>query len=342
MSMTGARPADPDAARRGPAGLRRPDESMTLLREVMEQPLDPSYQLAAERRATGERPGRRWLGVVAVMAVFGGWATTQGVAELRRPQPGQIAGRAALEQEISRRTARADATQVRIQQLGARIAAAQQQLLTRAGDAELAAQAQRLASAAGESPVTGPGLEITVHTGGPSTPSDAADPRVPTSDTGRVLDRDLQVIVNGLWAAGAEAVAINGRRLTAVSAIRSAGEAILVDFRPLVPPYVVQAVGDPTALQSGFAGDMAGSYVQLLRNNYGVDVEIASAQRLTLPGAGTFRLVQATVLATPSTSASSGASSGQPSSEMPSTSSSAGQAPTTSTSVTPSSSPEVS
>ena len=48
-----------------------------------------------------------------------------------------------------------------------------------------------------------------------------------------MLDRDLQVIVNGLWAAGAEAIAVNGQRLTACSAIRSAGEAILVDFRPL-------------------------------------------------------------------------------------------------------------
>ena len=57
---------------------------------------------------------------------------------------------------------------------------------------------------------------------------------------GRVLDRDLQELVNGLWAAGAEAVSVDGQRLTARTAIRSAGEAVLVDFRPLSPPYVVR------------------------------------------------------------------------------------------------------
>ena len=36
-------------------------------------------------------------------------------------------------------------------------------------------------------------------------------------------------LVNGLWQAGAEAISINGQRLTSTSAIRFAGQAILVD-----------------------------------------------------------------------------------------------------------------
>jgi uncharacterized protein YlxW (UPF0749 family) len=71
---------------------------------------------------------------------------------------------------------------------------------------------------------------------------------------GRVRDADLQDVVNGLWAAGAEAVAVDGQRLTALSAIRSAGESVLVDLRPLSPPYTVEAVGDPAALEVGFVG----------------------------------------------------------------------------------------
>ena len=62
-------------------------------------------------------------------------------------------------------------------------------------------------------------------------------------DLGRVLDRDLQWLANALWALGAEAVAINGQRLTATSTIRTAGEAILVDFRPVTSPYEVAAIG---------------------------------------------------------------------------------------------------
>ena len=59
------------------------------------------------------------------------------------------------------------------------------------------------------------------------------------ADLGRVLDRDLQEIANALWQAGAEAIAINGQRLTSTSTIRAAGEAILVDFRPVAGPYEV-------------------------------------------------------------------------------------------------------
>jgi uncharacterized protein YlxW (UPF0749 family) len=101
-----------------------------------------------------------------------------------------------------------------------------------------------------------------------------------------VLDRDLQTVVNGLWAAGAEAVAVNGQRLTARSAIRYAGQAILVDFRPLVPPYVVQAVGEAGGLQTRFAAGAAGAYLQALRDNYGVQAAIVPSANLELPGAG--------------------------------------------------------
>ena len=120
-----------------------------------------------------------------------------------------------------------------------------------------------------------------------------------------VLDRDLQIVVNGLWAAGAEAVSINGRRLTALAAIRSAGQAILVDFRPLVPPYVVSAVGDPRGLQDRFTAGTAGGYVQIIRDNYGVGVDIATAERLDLPGAGTLQLRAAVPVASAAPSASS-------------------------------------
>ena len=46
-----ASPPDP-----GPRSL---DASMTLLREVMERPLDPGYAVAARRRAEGATPTRR-------------------------------------------------------------------------------------------------------------------------------------------------------------------------------------------------------------------------------------------------------------------------------------------
>jgi uncharacterized protein YlxW (UPF0749 family) len=83
------------------------------------------------------------------------------------------------------------------------------------------------------SALAGPGLRVTID--------DA--PGAGSGSLNRVLDRDLQLIVNALWKMGATGIAINGQRLTGVTAIRAAGEAILVDYRPLVPPYAIEAIG---------------------------------------------------------------------------------------------------
>ena len=50
-----------------------------------------------------------------------------------------------------------------------------------------------------------------------------------------MIAQDLQIVVNGLWDAGAEAISVNGQRLTSKSAIRFAGQAILVNYRPADP-----------------------------------------------------------------------------------------------------------
>jgi uncharacterized protein YlxW (UPF0749 family) len=326
MSTRSARAADPRGGAAevpGAVVAVEVDASMRLLREVMAHPLDPGYAMAAERRRAGG-PGRSRTGaaVTVVLALLCGWIFTRGVGELRRPEPGQAAGRAALEREITRRTRQADARQQAVERLRAEIAAAQQAQLTSPEDTALTRRVQQLALAAGEIPVTGPGLKITLTDAPSGDHAAVVDPRAPAaSEDGRVLDRDVQIVVNGLWAAGAESIAINGRRLTSLSAIRSAGQAILVDFRPLVPPYVVSAVGDPTTLQDRFVAGVAGGYVQRIRDSYGVGVDIARAARLDLPGAGTLAL---------RTAAPVPPASGSPTTSSPSTSS-----PAPSTEVSP-------
>src|SRR5699024_6146466 len=86
----------------------------------------------------------------------------------------------------------------------------------------------------------------------------------------RVTDGDLQIAVNGLWAAGAEAVAVNGQRVSATTAIRTAGSAVLVDFRPLSPPYEVTALGDPELLRSGVEDAETGAYLSEISTRYGI------------------------------------------------------------------------
>jgi len=104
-----------------------------------------------------------------------------------------------------------------------------------------------------------------------------------------VLDTDLQILVNGLWQAGAEAIAINGNRLGPLSAIRTAGSAITVNYRSLSPPYTVQAIGDPATLQARFV-DTAGGQAWLdLESNFGLRFEM-DGDSVSLPEAPSARL----------------------------------------------------
>src|SRR5919202_2864106 len=231
----------------------------------------PTAAGQAARRAEGARPTRRALAVTLLLALVCGALATRSILELRRPQPGADQARAALQAQVRQRTAALDAQQHQLDRLRAEVATLRARTLTGTGGAQLAEQARLLELLAGETPVTGPGPRIPLADAPSSSASSGTDPRQgTTADQGRVLDRDLQSVVNGLWAAGAEAVSVNGQRLTARSAIRYAGQAILVDFRPLVPPYVVSAVGDTAALQTRFAAGGAGAYLQALPDNYGV------------------------------------------------------------------------
>jgi uncharacterized protein YlxW (UPF0749 family) len=306
---------------------------MTLLREVMERPLDPGYAAAAARRAAGVRPGRRAVVLTLLLALVCGAVGARAVGELRRPQPGAAEARAALQTQVKQRTAALDAQQQQLDKLRAEVATLRARALSGTGGASLAERTRQLELLAAQVPVTGPGLQLTLADAPAPSASPNGDPRQGTTpDTGRVLDRDLQTVVNGLWAAGAEAVSVNGQRLTARSAIRYAGQAILVDFRPLVPPYVVSAVGDTAALQTRFAAGAAGAYLQALRDNYGVQAAIVPSARLELPGAGgsSTRFVHARVAAPQEPAGSPGTARTPPASATPTS------APTPAASVVPS------
>ncbi len=186
----------------------------------------------------------------------------------------------------------------RIQQADARVATLEKLQQTAQRDYQAASQAQlngtslgqqaqdrlaRLLSAAGFSSATGSGVTLTVN----DAKVDASTP-VGTSQPGKVMDRDLQLVVNGLWESGATAISINDRRLTSTSAIRAAGEAILVNYRPLVPPYRIRAIGsDGQALAGRFRDSSAGLLLEQLHSQYGVFWELQNSGQITIPAAPT-------------------------------------------------------
>jgi uncharacterized protein YlxW (UPF0749 family) len=95
------------------------------------------------------------------------------------------------------------------------------------------------------------------------------------------------VVVNALWAAGAEAISINGQRLGPTSAIRFAGEAVLVDFRPVTNPYEVRAIGDPETLSSGFLASPEVAALALIEESFGLRFDFSREEELSLPAAST-------------------------------------------------------
>ncbi len=279
---------------------RRPDASMTLLVEVVERPLDPGYAAATERRRSREAagpqapgPGRRRQAVLtAVMALVAGMLVTGAASALTRPTDPD--DRAALVSDIERRTADADDAAARAAALRAQVQAEQDEVL--AGDPDATTRDPGLLLASGTAAVTGPGLVVTVTDGPGASRDGASDPRDVDPDVdARVQDGDLQRVANGLWSSGAEAVAINGQRLTAATAIRSAGGAVLVNFRPLSPPYRVEAVGSPNALAASFALTPAARWLQALSEQYGIGVEVSTSQELDLPALDAQRLYSARV-----------------------------------------------
>lgn len=270
---------------------------MTLITEMMQRPLDPGYAAAAESRQKSGLPaatGHRGPILVLVAVLIGVLLAASALA-LRAPTTNASAIKKDLVGRIEARRAHADAQSRLIATLSNEINTAQAAALSQQSQAGLVADLSQLELAAGTVPVAGPGLVLTVDDAPVQVDTkNPVDPRTVTGlDTGKVIARDLQIIVNGLWQAGAEAISVNGHRLTARSAIRFAGEAILVDYRPLVRPYAISVIGDPGTLSVEFADNDGGSYLQSLKTNYKIRGDIQELGSVVVPGEPALSLQEA-------------------------------------------------
>jgi uncharacterized protein YlxW (UPF0749 family) len=273
------------------------DGSMSLLVDITSNSLDATYgERAARSRGTApatteganrsRAAGRRLAGVAALVAL--GMLTGTAVAQVRQRAESSTGLREDLVERVRERTAETDALGAEADRLRGQVERTRAAALGAGVAGQAAAESvAEVALVAGTVPVVGPGIVVTVDDA-PMDPDALPAPRLRGGTPGpaRVLDRDLQDVVNGIWAAGAEAVSVNGIRLTALTAIRSAGEAILVDFRPLSPPYVVEAIGDPAELEVGFLDGPSGRRFTTYTSLYGLGLEVTRAEELRLPGSG--------------------------------------------------------
>jgi uncharacterized protein YlxW (UPF0749 family) len=273
-----------------PAPPHRVDGSMSLLVDMTAAALDPSYGEAAARRS-GDGPAgrptrsRRVPPVLTALLVVVGLVTGVAAAQVREGahQAGSV--RQSLVDDVRQQTRETDQLADQADRLRAQVAQVRNQALNADERGRTAAAlVSELELVTGAVAVRGPGLVVTLDDAPDAATGDGGGRGGQLAD-GRVYDRDLQDVVNALWAAGAEAVSINGQRLTATTAIRSAGEAVLVDFRPLSPPYVLRAVGDVDAMEPAFADGPTARRFTTWTSLYGLGFTVARAGDLRLPAA---------------------------------------------------------
>lgn len=146
-------------------------------------------------------------------------------------------------------------------------------------------QIKELQTIAGLTPISGPGLRITLSDD-PQAASLGGDPSQMLP--GIVHDYDLLQTVNELRLTKADAIAVRGAggeaiRLTGYTPIRCVGSTILIDWQAVAAPFTIEVVGNSKTLNSALS--MPGGIVDILRKNGAIGVEIKSVQNLELPAA---------------------------------------------------------
>lgn len=255
----------------GPVGTS-PRTPPGLIEQITETALDDDYYVF--RGGEPVRTRRAGLVVGLVVGLLALLVTTAAV-QTRNDRPATELERRTLAADIESRQKTLDERRATAAGLSAEV-----QALQATGEAS-GDQPEDLGLLAAAEAARGPGIVITASDSRQSADEDGA---------GRITDRDLQILVNGLWYAGAEAVAVNDSRIGTLTAIRTAADAITVNYRSISPPYTVIALGDPETLQTRFAQNPAGAYWERRRTGAGVSFDVTPSSDVTVPAVPEGRL----------------------------------------------------
>ena len=127
-------------------------------------------------------------------------------------------------------------------------------------------------------PLTGPGLVITLDDA-PQRP-DGALPVDARPDDLVIHQSDVQAVVNAVWAAAADGVAIMDQRLIATSAVRCVGNTLLLQGRTYSPPFLIAAIGDIDAVRRQLAASPEVAVLQQAVDDFGLTFEVRPVPRL--------------------------------------------------------------
>lgn len=254
-----------------------PHVTTPLLTLITARSMDEDYaHVAQQRAAAGKAPTQpsrpHWASVVAV-AALGVMAAVVAVQTDREAEVNELS-RAALVEQIESRSDQLRDIQSKVAELtrsNQALASTSTKLQDQLDD--IRSRVRRAELNTGYAVVEGPGVRITV------------DNRPGAEVDNEIRDEDLAILVDGLWEAGAEAIAINDQRINVLGGIRNTNRAVHVNGRPVNAPYVVQAIGDPRTLQARLLQTSQGQEWFALVNGLGFLYTPENVDDIRLPAA---------------------------------------------------------
>ena len=242
--------------------------------------MTPSEPPAAAPGAT-RRARTTWGALVPVVALAAGllFATSGRTAMGSDLRAGDVTELSALIDERSRAIAEQRA---QLEDLQGQAQELTDQAADRNGPVAAAqAAAEQGELSAGLVALRGRGVEITLDDA-PRRPDGSLPPGARPDDV-VIHQSDVQAVVNAVWAAGADGVAIMDQRLIATSAVRCVGNTLLLHGRTWSPPFVVTAIGDPAAVRAQLDASPQVAVFRQAVEDYGLTFAVRDRPEVVLP-----------------------------------------------------------
>lgn len=248
-----------------------------LLTLITTRSMDEDYAHVAQKRAldgttatTRARP--HWASLAAI-AVLGIMAAIVAAQTDRQAEVNELSRTALIQQIDSRRSELRDLQSAVADLSSSNQALASSSTTLQSQLDDIQSRVRRAELNTGYAVVHGPGVRITV------------DNRPDVEVNSEIRDEDLAILVDGLWEAGAEAIAINDQRLNALGGIRNTNRAIHVNGRPVIAPYEVSVIGDNNTLQARLLQTTEGQEWFALVNGLGFLYDAQNVDDIRLPAA---------------------------------------------------------
>ncbi len=159
---------------------------------------------------------------------------------------------------------------------------------------QLNAQLQNAQIAAGLVALSGPGLVIQLSDSSLTVPPDG------NAQDYLVSGADVLTVVDQLWAAGAEGMAVNGERVVVSTAIVDIGGSVVINGAYVAAPYQISAIGPSTLLDTLTHQETFANFIRARAEGFGIGVSYATPDSVDLPAyAGSINLRYGSAAPTP-------------------------------------------